>query len=107
MTLTALPNPNSGIDAVTLADGRHLLVYNHSDKGRSPLNAALSNDGKTWEAAAVLESEPGEFSYPAVMQAPDRHVHVTYTWKRTRIRHVIIDPELLVARPLINGQWPK
>lgn len=47
MTLTGLPNPNSGIDAVTLRDGRHLLVYNYTPKGRTPLNVALSGDGKT------------------------------------------------------------
>ena len=41
MTLTELPNPNSGIDAVTLADGRQLVVYNHSDRDRSPLNVAV------------------------------------------------------------------
>ncbi|MFN6107564.1 MAG: exo-alpha-sialidase, partial [Planctomycetaceae bacterium] len=39
-----LPNPHSGIDGVTLADGRHLLVYNHTERGRSPLNLALSDD---------------------------------------------------------------
>lgn len=87
-----LPNPNSGIDAVTLADGRHLLVYNHTPRGRSPLNVAISKDGKSWEAAAVLESEPGEYSYPAVIQTADGKVHITYTWKRKKIRHVVIDP---------------
>ena len=64
LALTQLPNPNSGIDAVTLKDGRHLLVYNHTAKGRSPLNVAISKDGKEWSAAIVLESEPGEYSYP-------------------------------------------
>lgn len=95
MTATDLPNPNSGVDAVTLQDGRHLLVYNHTAKGRSPLNVALSADGKVWQAAAVLEDTPGEYSYPAVIQARDGLVHITYTWNRKRIKHVVIDPARL------------
>jgi predicted neuraminidase len=106
--LIDLPNPNSGTDAVTLRDGRHALIYNHNDKpkGRTPLNIAVSNDGKTWEAALVLESEPGEYSYPAMIQASDGLVHGTYTWKRERIKHVVIDPAKLQTRPMANGQWP-
>jgi predicted neuraminidase len=105
-TLTALPNPSSGTDASTLADGRHLLVYNHTPKGRSPLNVALSRDGKVWEAALVLESEPGEYSYPAVIQAPDGLVHITYTWKRQRVKHVVVDPARLTSLPMPDGNWP-
>ena len=96
MAATALPNPNSGIDAVTLTDGRHVLVYNHTDRGRSPLNVAVSADGTAWRAAVVLEDEPGEFSYPAVIQTADGLVHVTYTWKRRRIKHAVLDPSKLV-----------
>src|SRR5262249_47648968 len=107
LSLTALPNPNSGIDAVTLADGRHLIVYNHTARGRSPLNVAVSDDGKTWQAAAVLESEPGEYSYPAVIQSADGLVHVTYTWKRQPVKHVVLDPAKLALRPIKDGQWPK
>jgi len=108
MTLTELPNPDAGADAVTLADGRHLLVYNHTTKGRSPLNVAISSDGKNWSAAAVLEDEPGsEFSYPAVIQSRDGLVHVTYTWKRQRIKHVTIDPTELKLVPITAGQWPR
>lgn len=87
-----LPHPDSGIDAVTLRDGRALLVYNHTRKGRSPLNVALSSDGKVWKPVVVLENEPGEYSYPAVIQTSDGLVHITYTWKRQRIKHVVIDP---------------
>jgi predicted neuraminidase len=84
----SLPNPNSGIDAVTLADGRHALVYNPTHLGRSPLALALSDDdGQTWRTARVLESDPGEYSYPAVIQAANGAVHTTYSWKRERIRH--------------------
>lgn len=104
--LTSLPNPNSGLDAVTLRDGRQLIVYNHTASGRSPLNVAVSRDGKVWEAALTLESEPGEFSYPAVIQSRDGMVHVTYTWNRVRIKHVEIDPARLEAQPMAGGTWP-
>jgi predicted neuraminidase len=97
VTLTELPNPSAGTDAVTLKDGRHLLVYNHTSKGRTPLNIAITRDGRTWEAAHVLESEPGEYSYPAVIQTSDGLVHITYTWRRERIRHVVIDPMKLTS----------
>jgi predicted neuraminidase len=98
LALTALPNPNAGIDAVTLRDGRQLVVYNNTTSGRSPLDVAVSSDGRAWAHALVLESEPGEYSYPAVVQTSDGMVHVTYTWKRERIKHVVIDPARLTAR---------
>jgi predicted neuraminidase len=107
ISLTSLPNPNSGIDAVTLRDGRHLVVYNHTTTGRSPLNVSVSRDGKTWDAALVLEREPGEYSYPAVIQSADGLVHMTYTWKRQRIRHVVIDPARLKSIPMPDGKWPQ
>ncbi len=94
----SLPNPNSGTDAVTLKDGRQVLVYNHVTKEsqewggkRSPLNVAISSDSKTWKELAVLETEPkAEFSYPAVIQTKDGKIHITYTWKREKIKHVVI-----------------
>jgi predicted neuraminidase len=92
MTATALPNPSAGIDAVHLADGRFLLVYNPIKTGRNKLEIALSNDGKTWRQAVMLEDSEGEYSYPAMIQARDGLVHVTYTWKRERIKHVVVDP---------------
>jgi predicted neuraminidase len=95
MKPTDLPNPNSGIDATVLRDGRAILIYNHTATGRSPLNIALSPDGKTWHGGATLESEPGEFSYPAIIQTIDGLVHVTYTWNRKRIKHVVVDPTKL------------
>ena len=108
MMLTDLPNPNSGTDAVTLRDGRHLLIYNHTAKGRSPLNLAVSKDGKSWEAALVIEHEPKmEFSYPAIIQTGDGLVHITYTWKRKLVRHCVVDPTELKTRPIMNGEWPK
>ena len=116
MALTDLPNPNSGTDAVTLKDGRQLLVYNHNtrtgsnNKGRSPLNVAVSADGKVWQAALVLEDDanaPNGFAYPAVIQTRDGQVHITYTWERKRIKHVVINPAKLKLRPIVNGEWPK
>ena len=107
MQRTSIPNPNSGIDGLVLQDGRALLVYNHVGKEpnqwggrRSPLNVAISQDGKVWEAALELENDNGEYSYPAVIQARDGLVHITYTWKRQRIRHVVVDPAQLRLTPM-------
>lgn len=93
--ITNLPNPNSGIDAVSLKDGRIVLIYNHTAKGRSPLNIAVSKDGDKWTEPIVLESEPGEYSYPAIIQAADGNVHATWTWKRERVKHAVIPLESL------------
>src|SRR3954471_9917014 len=99
MTATALPNPSAGIDAVRLADGRFLLVYNPTKNGRARLDVAISGDGKAWQTFAVLEDSPGEYSYPAMIQSHDGLVHVTYTWRRERIKHVVVDPARAAAAP--------
>lgn len=102
MTLLDLENPNAGTDATLLRDGRALLVYNPAPAGkdwwdgRGTLAVALSDDGLHWRRVLTLEHSPhDEFSYPAVIQARDGRVHISYTWKRKRIKHVVIDPARL------------
>ncbi len=109
-----LPNPNSGIDAVTLKDGRHVLVYNHIEPGqvwgdRNILNVAVSYDGSNWHAAVLLENDrdkDGEYSYPAVIQTSDGMVHIVYTWNRKLIKHVVADPSKFELKSINNSQWP-
>jgi len=96
MRLSDVPNPNSGTDALRLEDGRYLLVYNDTPHGRSPLNVAVSKDAEHWTRVLDLETKPGEYSYPAVIQARDGKVHITYTWHRKRIRHVVLDANRLL-----------
>ncbi len=99
LAATSLPNPNSGIDGVTLRDGRHLLVYNHvvTPAGkwgdRAPLNLAISSDGREWKEVAILETGPAnaEYSYPAIIQGEDGRVHILYTWNRKKIKHVVVE----------------
>lgn len=114
LTKTELPNPNSGTDAVTLKDGRQALVYNHTKKAggtwgkeRTPLNLAISPDGQKWYTAAVLEKEPGEYSYPAIIQTKDGLIHLTYTWKREKIKHVVVDPKKADLLEIRDGIWPE
>ncbi len=116
MKASALPNNNSGTDAVTLKDGRQLLVYNHllpnsswiNGKGpRTPLNVAISKDGKIWNAALVLEDSPiSQYSYPSVIQTRDGLVHIVYTWRRERVKHVVVDPAKLELKKIVDKQWP-
>lgn len=111
---TNLPNNNSGTDAVTMKDGRHVLVYNHVlppgelAKGpRTPLNVSISKDGKQWYAALILEDSPiSQYSYPAVIQTSDGLLHFIYTWRREKIKHVVVDPSKLKLKKIENGVWP-
>jgi predicted neuraminidase len=126
-----LPNPNSAIDAVTMQDGRHLLVFNHipgsmDQSKRNILNVAISEDGINWEAALLLENEmdvitdkelvlndvglihtESEYSYPAIIQSSDGTLHISYTWKRHTIKHVTVEPNKIESKPFINGNWPE
>lgn len=114
MSTTVLPNPNSGIDAVTLADGRHLLVYNHTIRdpkkpgaARAQLNLAVSDDGIQWKGVAQLENEPmGEFSYPAVIPGENGLVYISYTWNRKKIRFVTLQSKKMTGELMAEGQWP-
>ena len=97
---TELPNPNSGIEAMTLRDGRHLLVYNPLGTDiagwgrRGILSLALSTDGTKWTPIGELDRAMlGEFSYPAMIQSSDGLVHIIYTWNRRKIKHLVVDPK--------------
>jgi predicted neuraminidase len=100
LALTNVPNPNSGIDAVTLTDGSQMLVYNPTIAGnnwydgRSILAVAVSPDGKTWKRILILENGlKEEYSYPAIIQTKDGKVHITYTYDRKNIKHVVLSWE--------------
>jgi predicted neuraminidase len=103
LALASLPNPNAGIEALGLADGRVLMVFNPRERGRDwwngrdQLDVAVSADGgRRWRTVLTLEDEPKqEFSYPAAIQARDGTVHITYTHQRKQIRHVQLDPRRL------------
>ncbi|MDE1193584.1 MAG: exo-alpha-sialidase [Arachidicoccus sp.] len=117
LSKTNLPNNNSGIDAVTLKDGRYLLAYNHAipdstwknGKGsRTPLNLAVSKDGKNWYAALILEDSPvSQYSYPSIIQTNDGKIQLVYTWRRARIKYVEVDLSKLKPIKITNGLWPK
>jgi alpha-L-rhamnosidase len=74
---------------------------------RTPLNVAISKDGKIWNAALILEDSPiSQYSYPSVIQSKDGIVHIVYTWRRQRIKYVKIDPKKLKGESIMNKQWP-
>jgi predicted neuraminidase len=95
-----LPNPDSGLASLRLADGRVLLVFNDSDAGRENLRLAVTEDeGRTWRRVATLAEEPrAEFSYPFLIQARDGNLHLVYTWKRKAIKHVAFNITWLDAK---------
>jgi predicted neuraminidase len=98
LSKTSLLNPNSGTDAVTLKNGTQLIVYNPDVpgkdwfNGRSKLRVASSADGKKWTDVAILEDgTTQEYSYPAIIQTKDGLVHISYTYDRKNIKHIVLE----------------
>jgi len=94
--LTGLPNPNSAVELLGLQSGHALLAFNNSRRARTPLTLALSRDeGASWLHCLDVEDQPGEYSYPALVQSGDGAIHLTYTYRRTHIAHVALTEEEL------------
>ena len=94
--LTDFPNNNSGLDALTLPDGRFILVCNPvgDDWGaRYPLCVYISKDGLNWKEIANLASEPVKngYCYPCVIYGSDGALHIAYTWDRVKIRYARVE----------------
>lgn len=95
-----LPNPDAGLAALRLNDGRLLLAFNDSPTGRENLRLAMSTDeGRTWTRVVTLPEEPGShYSYPFLMQARTGEVHLVYAWQRKVIKHVTFNTAWLDER---------
>lgn len=72
------------------------------------INVAVSDNGIDWKPALTLDrEEKAEFSYPAVIQTTDGNVHITYTWKRRKVTHYVLNPGKLSLKEWNNGAWPE
>ena len=89
----ALPNPDSAVDALPLRGGRILLAFNDRPNSRENLRLAVSTDqGLHWIRFHTLENSPDqEFSYPYMIRGRNGWIHLIYTWKRKRVKHVVFN----------------
>lgn len=92
---TNLPNPDSGIEVLSLNSSDVLVIYNNSHKNRFPLSVALSKDhGNSWCPLFNIEEESGEF--PSAIIDSQGYMHISYAWmppgkSQRQIKHVMID----------------
>ena len=101
---TDLPNPNTSVALLRLADGRLLLALNPDERGRRQLALQLSTDrGQSWSPPRFIESGAGGedtgYSYPSLIQDETGMIHLVYTWRRETIAHVRFAPAALDAAP--------
>ncbi len=91
-----IPNPNSALAALTLANGTRLMVLNNIEAGRYRLVMVMRElSSSEWRVIQVLEDDESlpndqrrEFSYPYLVSTSGEDAHLVYTWDRKKIRHV-------------------
>lgn len=86
---TTLPCPGAAIALCRLRNGHLLLMFDDHDTYRFPISIARStDDGKTWGRPVKIETNPGQYAYPCLMQTADGRIHASYTWMRLTIKHI-------------------
>lgn len=96
-----LPGPDTPLAVLRLASGRLLLAGNPTG-GKGSLQLWLSaDDGHSWRAGPTIETAAdgaAEFTDPALLQARDGRIHLAYTWRRQRIKHLVFSEAWLEAK---------
>jgi predicted neuraminidase len=97
---TPLPNPDASVAAVRLSDGTVLVACNLARQGRATLDLVQFDPAAdAWHRLATLDDEPGAlFAYPYMAQDRRGRVHLVYTWKMRRVRHVVMNEAWLRAQ---------
>ena len=91
-----IPNPNSALAALTLANGVKLMVLNNIEAGRYRLVMLMREPSSLeWQVIQVLEDDDSlinnqhrEFSYPYLISTNGEDAHLVYTWDRKKIKHM-------------------
>lgn len=99
---TEFKNPNAAVEFLRLKSGNHLLIFNDTTKGRTPLTVALSTDGdQTYPHRRNLIEGPGDFAYPYAVQTNDGKIHLIFTSdRRTTIYHAVFNESDVLGRRL-------
>ncbi|MBT4513333.1 MAG: exo-alpha-sialidase [Chloroflexi bacterium] len=99
-TKTQIRTPSKAIELLKLQNGHVVLVFNDTQQSLSQLSLALSeDDGRSWKFKRVLEDSPGRFTYPTLAQSPDGNIHISYTFRRTSIKHVEVNEAWIRENP--------
>jgi predicted neuraminidase len=104
---SAIPNPGSGAEIISLSNGHWALIYNDTEQGRNSLAVSISTDeGQTWKWKRHLEYEPpgpeaGAFHYPSIIQARDGSLHASYSYHLNK-KDLPLDAEGKPARKSIK-----
>ncbi|HQP98558.1 MAG TPA: exo-alpha-sialidase [bacterium] len=100
ITLTDLPHPGAGIEALLLRNGHLLMIYNDKeDDPRDSLAVSISEDqGKTWKWTRHVAKVPNErFDYPSIIQAKDGTLHATWSYNTKAIQYAHFNEEWIQA----------
>ena len=106
-----IPNPGTGLEAISLKDGTWAMIYNDTERGRHSLAVSLSDDeGKSWKWTRHLDRDnrgegAGSFHYPSIIQAKDGSLHASYSYF---LNHLPKDsPHKSIKHAHFNVAWVK
>ena len=103
---TPLVHRDSAIAGESLNDGSLLVAYNNTAWDRRDLSISRTPDaGWHWSKPHPIERDTTpdwnvrrEYSYPYFYRSRDGLIHLLYSWRRSRIRHLIFNDAWAISR---------